>query len=244
MKLPFIVLCLLLVVPSTTFSQALGQLHLEGNRLKGTCEHRYLTGFEMELDSTYTEIDSALLFRQLPRTGSINFKNRGNIPTEFTLTNRAGFAQIMFRFRTSYLTFDHLQIEKQSITFRVDDDPKVPVTEEDLRMIVIAKKMLSEEKYWHKEDDRNCDDDLANKSFSIYCALRMASLEVEEKYNHRNAVLQKLRHLIEEKFPNKKWKHRLMDFNNMPEVTFADVQEMLAKIETEIIQELKDNKTE
>ncbi len=244
MKHAFIFLSLLLAIQQLSFSQALGQLHLEGNRLKGTCEHRYLTGFEIELDSTYTEIDSALLFRQFPRIGSINFKNRVDIPTEFTISNRAGFAQIMFRFRTNYLTFDRLQIEKQLISFQVDDDPEVPVTEKDLRIIAVAQKMLSEEKYWNNEDDRNCDDDLANKSFSIYCALRIASLEVEEKYNHRNAVLQKLRHLIGERFPNKKWNHRLMDFNNMAEVTFTDIQEMLAKMETEIIQELKDRKNE
>ena len=116
----------------------------------------------------------------------------------------------MFRFKNTYLTFDNLNIENKSITFSINHDPKVPITEDDLKIIKIAKSLLSEEKNWNKDDDRKCDDDLANKSYSLYCALRIASLEIEEKYNHRNAVLQKLRHLIEEKYPKRKWSHRLM----------------------------------
>ena len=73
----------------------------------------------------------------------------------------------------------------------------------------------------------------------MYCALRFASLEIENRYNHRNAVLQKLRHLIEEKYPNRKWDHRLMDYNNLEETNYEDIVQMLDEIENAFIQELK-----
>jgi len=229
-----------------TIPLAMGQSHcnlyLQQNKLVGSTENKFFTGFEIELDSTYTKLDSASLFNQFPRIGSINFKNRIDIPTEFTITERAGFPQILFRFKSSYMSFDNLLINDESISFTFDIDPEVPVTEDDLKIIQIAKKLLSEEKYWNKNDDRNCDDDLANKSFSLYCALRLSSLEVENKYNHRNAALQKLRHLIEIKYPDKEWNHRLMDFNNMEETDYEEIINILNEIENSFIQELKSKK--
>ena len=238
MKIKIIIKCLLFLSWTTTFGQNPGALYLKGNTLKGKCKNKYFTGFEIELDTIYTKLDSAILFSQLPRIGKINFKNRVDIPTEFTLSKRSGFSQIMFRFKSDYLTFDNLKIENQSISFTINEDPVVPVTEDDLKIIQLAKKLLSEEQYWNKEDDRRCDDDLANKSYSLYCALRLASLEIENKYNHRNAVLQKLRHLIDLKYPNKKWNHRLMDFNNMEETNYEDIVKILNEIEQSFIQEL------
>ena len=242
MKQHSLVVCLLFLFHSMTYSQAEALLLLEDNKLKGKCEHQYFNGFKIELDSTYSKLDSTMLFNQLPRIGSIRFKNRVDIPTEFTLTNRAGIPQIMFRFRTSYLTFDNLKINDQSISFSINSDPEVPVREEDLKIVKLAKKLLSDENNWNDTADRNCQDDLANNSFSIYCALRISSLEVESKYNHRNAVLQKLRHLIAEKYPDRKWNHRLMDYNNMKETSHPEIIDILDKIEQEFIKELEKRK--
>lgn len=242
MKIQIIIISFFFISFNSAFGQNSGKLYLKENKLKGSCENKYFTGFEIELDTIYRKLDSTSLFIQFPRIGKINFKNRIEIPTEFILTERSGFAQIMFRFKSTYLTFDSLKFENQSISFKVDNDPKVPVTENDLKIIRIAKKMLSQEKYWNKEDDRKCDDDLENKTYSLYCALRISSLEIENKYNHRNAVLQKLRHLIELKHPNKKWKHRLMDFNNMKETDYEDIVSTLDEIEEAFIEELNRNK--
>lgn len=238
MKHQILIISLLFVLSNSTFGQSEGKLYLEENKLKGSCENKYFTGFVIELDTIYSKIDSTSLFSQFPRAGKINFKNRVEISTEFTLTKRLGYAQIMFRFKNDYLTFDNLKVEDQSISFIMDNDPKVPVTEDDLKIIQIAKKLLSEEKYWNKEDDRKCDDDLANKSYSLYCALRLSSLEIENRYNNRNAVLQKLRHLIEEKYPSKKWNHRLMDYNNMEQTNYEEIVKILDEIENSFSIEL------
>lgn len=239
MKKIFVIISLITCLPAFLTSQNKGEMRLENTRLKGACEDQYFTGFMIELDTVYTEIDSVKLFDQLPRMGTINFKNSVQIPTEFTKTTRAGYNQIMFRFRSSWHTFDELIFNDQLITFTIDRDPKVPCTIEDLHILKLAKKILSEEKYWHKEDDRNCEDDLGNKCYSLYCALKIASVAIEGKYNHRNAVLQELRHLIVEKYPNKEWTHRLLDFNNMKETSYEDIMEILTEIELKFKMELK-----
>ncbi len=239
MKAIVILKFLILISLNSVVSQNNGQLLLQGDKLKGKCANKYYTGFVIELDSTYTKIDSTTLFNQFPRIGSINFKNKVVVPTEFTITERAGFKQIMFRFRSDYLTFDNLIIDNLSILFTINNNPKVPAIEQDLEIVRLAKSLLSEEKNWNKNDDRKCADDLINQKYSLYCALRLSSLEIEEKYNHRNAVLQKLRHLIKEKHPNKKWSHKLMDFNNMEEIKHVDILNILNEIERDFKLELK-----
>jgi len=97
------------------------------------------------------------LFSQLPRMGFINFKNVRKIPTEFTISKRAGYAQMMFRFKSSWYTFDNIEFEKNAINFSIDLDPDIPKTEDDLKILRLAKQILSEEKYWNKEDDRSCE---------------------------------------------------------------------------------------
>ncbi len=216
-------------------AQDLGKLYLNANHLRGDCNNKYFTGFEIELDSSYTEIDTLSLFKQFPRIGSLEFKNKVNIPTEFTLSDRAGFRQIMFRFKSDYLTFDHLTINDHSITFTVDHDPEVPATEQDLKIIRLTKQLLASEASWNKEDDRVCSDDLSTQRYSLYCAIRIASLEIEEKYNHRNATLQRIRHLIKKKYPDKVWKHRLMDFNNDDDIDYMTIIHILDEIEQDFI---------
>ena len=232
MKIPLCIVIHLSVFISAAISQSKAELYLANNILNGTCDDPYFTGFMIELDSAYGSIDSSILFGQLPRLGTINFKHKAVIPTEFTRTDRAGYPQIMFRFRSEWLAFDELKVNENRISFTVDRDPVVPFTRDDLKIIQLAKDMLSEQKYWHKQDDRICEDDLANKTYSLFCALKIASLAVEQKYNHRNAVLQKLRHLIKEKDPNKVWNHRLMDFNNQEETSYEDVVSILREMES------------
>lgn len=234
----FLFIVFLIGVVTTTIGQDSSTLMLYADRLEGTCENPYFTGFEIELDTIYQSIDSSILFSSLPRIGKINFKNKVDIPTEFTLTDRAGYPQIMFRFRNDYLTFDHLRIEDDAIHFSVDENPEVPATINDLKIVRLAKKLLSDEKYWNENDDRSCEDDIVNRSFSLYCAVRISSLQVNNYYNHRGATLQKLRHLIARKYPNKKWNHRLRDFNNMKETNYDLVKDILDEIELSFIKEL------
>jgi len=95
MKIYIIIKFVLLISLNAAFGHDNGKLFLQKNKLGGDCKNKYFTGFEIELDSSYTEIDSAKLFSQFPRIGIINFKDKFEIPTVFTLTERAGFPQIM-----------------------------------------------------------------------------------------------------------------------------------------------------
>ena len=132
-------------------------------------------------------------------------------------------------FYSNEKTPDHINI--------MDDDPL-----SNHHKVFSGKKFIKDEKSWHKNDDRNCEDDIEKNCYSLFCALQRASIEFEGEYNHRNAIMQKIRQTIVKIYPSKEWKHRLRDFNNMPETDFDILMELLNRVESEVVIELEQKK--
>ena len=102
-----------------------------------------------------------------------------------------------------------------------------PVTTDDLRILERADALLKDASAWNRNDDRACDDDRATGRFSLFCALETACTEVLGEYDHRRAALQEVRIVVEEATQQRRFEHRLMDFNNLPETRFDDVKQVL-----------------
>ncbi len=121
------------------------------------------------------------------------------------------------------------------------DNPKVrpPVTKADLQIVKRARKILDSPSKWNRADNRECP--AGAKTFSLYCALQMATNEVGGKSDHRGAALQEARFVIDEIAADRNYNHRLMDYNNDPTTTFAEIQEVFRITESLIALRLKTN---
>lgn len=111
----------------------------------------------------------------------------------------------------------------------------LPVTARDLQTLERAAALLGSESAWNRKDDRRCADDEATDKRSLFCALQRASADVYGAHDanniadHRRVALQEVRFAVEEATRGRELDHRLMDFNNLPETTLADVQRVLAQ---------------
>ena len=118
-----------------------------------------------------------------------------------------------------------------------DSDARPPVTKADVRIVQRAQEILNSQSKWNRADTRVCPADA--KTFSLYCALQKATDEVTGKFEHRGAAMQEARFVIDEIAPNRKnYKHRLMDYNNDPTTTFADIQKFFQLLEDRITKRL------
>lgn len=132
-----------------------------------------------------------------------------------------------------------LKAQGTAVQPAVTDDSNVrpPVTKADLEIIARARKILDSPVKWNRADDREC---LAGaKTFSLYCALQTATVEVGGKADHRGAALQEMRFVIDEIAADRNYDHRLMRYNNDPTTTFADIQEVFRITESLIALRLK-----
>jgi len=122
-----------------------------------------------------------------------------------------------------------------------EDSPEVrpPVTKADVQIVKRARKILNSESKWNRADNRICPADA--KTFSLYCALEEATKEVTGKFEHRGAAMQEARFVIDDIAPNRKnYNHRLMDYNNDPTTTYADVRKFFRLLEDRIHQRLRE----
>ena len=105
-----------------------------------------------------------------------------------------------------------------------DSDVRPLVTPADLLILKRARALLDSPSHWNRADNRKCPE--GAKTFSIYCALEVATIEVAQKFEHRGAALQEMRFVIDEITATRDYDHRLMDYNNDPRTSFADIQEV------------------
>jgi hypothetical protein len=104
-----------------------------------------------------------------------------------------------------------------------DSNARPPVSKTDIEIVKRAAQILNSPEKWNRADNRVCPAEA--KTFSIYCALEKATDEVSRNFQHRGAAMQEARFVIEEIAPNaQRYNHRLMDYNNDPTTTFADIQ--------------------
>ena len=99
-----------------------------------------------------------------------------------------------------------------------------PVTNEDLRILLRAGELLKDESVWNRQDDRECVDDEALGTRSLFCALQQACIDVLGAYDHRRVALQEVRFAVEDATPAQDFEHRLRDFNNLAETELADIK--------------------
>jgi hypothetical protein len=119
------------------------------------------------------------------------------------------------------------------------DDPNArpPVTKADIEIVRRAAQILNSPGKWNRGDNRVCPPDA--KTFSLYCALEKATDEVSKNFEHRGAAMQEARFVIEEIAPNaSRYSHRLMDYNNDPNTSFADIQGVFWLLEKHIAMRL------
>ena len=120
-----------------------------------------------------------------------------------------------------------------------DSNVRPPVTKTDLQIVKRAREILNSSSKWNRADNRVCPAEA--KTVSLYCALQMATVEVGGKAEHRGAALQEARFVIDEVAADRKYEHRLMNYNNDPTTTFDDIQEVLRITESLITLRLKAN---
>lgn len=102
---------------------------------------------------------------------------------------------------------------------------KEPVNETDLRILMTTKKLIPNESAWDRTSSRNCTPQA--HQFSLYCALREASIREAGNFRHRRPAMQIVRAKIEKVKPHSNYEHRLAGFNSDPTVKFSDLQHIL-----------------
>jgi hypothetical protein len=113
---------------------------------------------------------------------------------------------------------------------------------DDLLIVHQAKEILNSPAKWNRVDTDAHECAPATATFTLYCAIETATTKVSGSFKHRDTAMQEARFLIESDFEKgKHYQHRLLDYNNDPTTSFADIQKFFDLLKIRIERQIKDD---
>ena len=112
---------------------------------------------------------------------------------------------------------------------------ELAASETDIKILARARQLLSSSRVWNKRDERTCEDDLASQSWSMFCALYQASIDVTGTYLHRRPVMAEARDVIIEVTDNTPFDHLLRDYNNLDTTSWTDMERLFEQTRTRLV---------
>lgn len=119
------------------------------------------------------------------------------------------------------------RFDEKSINVVFDASRQRAPSEEDLKVIDRAKEILSSEGKWSKNCTRKCSSNA--EKYSIFCAMMKAQGDVLPGVHYRQPAMQAFREVLNTVGKGRFDKHRIQDWNNHPDTTFAEVHDLLDK---------------
>jgi hypothetical protein len=114
-----------------------------------------------------------------------------------------------------------------AMQFKIDTLRQVAPNALDREILVRASKVISSDSAWNRADNRKCP---ANATtWSIYCAVEKAQVEIAGGFHHRRPAGELVREIVDERTKSRNYKHRMMDYNNDRTTTLADVRSLFAE---------------
>jgi hypothetical protein len=129
------------------------------------------------------------------------------------------------------------RLEGETLILTIAADKQLPPTSDDIRIIQRAMALISDPVVWNKEDNRTCPSN--PQKWSVFCALTQATAEISGGVHYPQPALQMVREVLNEVGGNRLGKHRLMDYNNHPDTTLAEIHSLLDTAQMRLQQRLR-----
>jgi hypothetical protein len=220
-------------------------LEIQDDKLVGANEHLKGITLSMEFPAGYLEDGLDLeglmeLVRDQDITGHLTYSNGAASKISYEVVRHRGSEEIYMKTTMGYFLWETVTLHEDKLYFVIDWWYRPPARDVDLNTLVMARRLLADAKSWNKNDDRKCDDDIDNNQWSLFCALKHASIENMGEYNHHNAAMQTVRFVIEDLDPDQQFEHALMDYNNAPSTRHQDILRILMIAQESVKKELRE----
>ncbi|MGL4728128.1 MAG: DUF6197 family protein [Bosea sp. (in: a-proteobacteria)] len=117
------------------------------------------------------------------------------------------------------------KLEGTALDLTIVANRQLPPTQEDIVIIRKALELLASDAVWNKQDDRNCPP--SPTKWSLFCAMIQATTEVSGGVHYRQPAMQAVREVLNEVGGTRVKLHRIMDYNNHPDTTLAEIHALL-----------------
>jgi len=184
-----------------------------------------LVGFNNDTATTFADIRRFLdmLAERVSSRAAADIATEGDTVEVEIYAGGAG----VIRTYEGWFPVAHFSSTGDEVHFRMDTTKQVPPNMVDRRILLRAAAILDADSVWNRSDDRRCAE--SARTWSIYCAVQKATIEVAGAFHHRRPAAELVRQIVEERTKDRSYEHRLMDYNNDPSTTVSDVRTLFAE---------------
>ncbi|HKV98884.1 MAG TPA: hypothetical protein VJN96_03620 [Vicinamibacterales bacterium] len=184
-----------------------------------------LVEYNNDPDTTFADLQKffALLETRVIANGAADF-TRSTDAVEIEIY---GDGSGVIRTYVGWFPVTGFSITADTIRFQFDGKHEVPGNAVDREILERASMVITSEAVWNRADNRQCPADA--KTWSIYCAVEKAMIEVTGGFNHRRPAGQLVRQVVDTRSKGRDYQHRMMDYNNDPRTQLSDVRSLFAE---------------
>jgi hypothetical protein len=133
----------------------------------------------------------------------------------------------MARTEDGWFPISGFRATDNAIRFQLHGKKEVPPNAVDREILERAATIITSDAVWNRADNRICP--AAAKSWSIYCAVERAQLDILGAFHHRRPASELLRDIVDARTKDRPYHHRMMDYNNDPTTHLSDVKSLFAE---------------
>jgi hypothetical protein len=157
-------------------------------------------------------------------------------PTRFEVVANTGGTGSVGRTPFGWFAVTDMQETASALVIRMNADRQVRPTASDIAIITRAIALLPNANVWNKNDNRQCP--AGQTKLSMFCALAQATTEISGGIHYRQPAAQAVREALNAVDSSRIKTHRIMDYNNHPDTTLAEIHAVLnaalARLEKDI----------
>jgi hypothetical protein len=158
-------------------------------------------------------------------------------PTRFEVvensTGKGGVGRTPF----GWFSISDMRNSDGNLFIRMDADRQVRPTASDIAIIARAIELLPNESSWNKNDNRQCP--TGQPKLSLFCALQKATTDISGGIHYRQPALQAVREVLNTVDISRINTHRIMDYNNHPATTLAEIHDLLRRAQAGLEKDIR-----
>jgi hypothetical protein len=158
-------------------------------------------------------------------------------PTRFEVVPHKALGGAVARTPFGWFRVVHLQATHRALSLVIDTRQQVRPSKDDLAIIDRAVALIPSPAQWNKNDNRQCAP--AAPTLSLFCALMQATTEISGGVHYRQPAMQAVREELNGVDPARIKTHRIMDYNNHPATTLAEVHALLQRARARVEREVR-----
>jgi hypothetical protein len=158
-------------------------------------------------------------------------------PTRFEVVANVGSPGSVARTPFGWFEINQMKEGSDTLTIDINAQQQVRPTKNDIAIIARAIQLLPNDAAWNKNDNRQCPS--GQPKISMFCALQNATTEISGGIHYRQPALQAVREVLNTVDPKRIKTHRIMDFNNHPDTTLAEIHGLLRQAQSKVEQDIR-----